>query len=369
MQLPPFLLEHWLEKYQNATPPIRFNLGSSTGPPWTFGELLALDPGFDAALRQTRLTYAPGVGSPALRNELAELSGVDADAILVTTGASEATSVLLCLAAAPGVNVVLPDAAFPAFGAVAGAWGLAVKTYGYRRDDAFRFSVERVLATVDERTRLVLVNTPHNPTGSVATRADVAALAGALAERGIPLVVDEVYHPLYHGAPVPSAAGLDNVIVVGDFSKALSLPGLRTGWIVDLDAKRRARALDAREYFTVSGSPVLEAVAAHALRHRETIFARAQKVTSANVSAFGSFVEQHRERLAWVPPRGGTVAFPWFVDRRDSRAFCTALAANGVLVVPGDCFGAPEHVRVGFGALTTGFADALLIMDRTLRAH
>jgi aspartate/methionine/tyrosine aminotransferase len=368
MQLPPFLLEHWLERFQNATPPVRYDLGASTGPPWTLRELLALDDEFAAALGTTRLAYAPARGSASLREAIAAESGTDPESVLVTTGASEAVSILLCLAAGPTRNVVLPKTAFPAFAAVAGAWGLAVRTYELSRDEGFEFSPDAVLAAVDDDTALVLMNTPHNPTGAVAPRAAVERLAAELAVRRIPLVVDEVYHPLYFGAPVPSAASIRNVIVVSDLSKALSLPGLRIGWIIDADAKRRANAFEARSYFTISGSPVTEALATSALRHGAAILARSARVTTANRAVLIQFMEEHRDALAWVPPQGGTVAFPWFVDGRDSRTYCMRLAEKGVLVVPGDCFGAPEHLRVGFGATPEGFAKALDIMASELAA-
>ena len=369
MQLPPFLLEHWFARYEHATPPIRFNLGASTGPRWTLGELLALEDGFAETLDELRMTYASSAGGRALREAIAGHTETDPESVVVTTGASEAVSILFCLAAEPGANVVLPSPAFSSFGAIANAWGLAVKTYDLRRDDGFRFSAARVLDAVDDRTALVLANTPHNPSGTVIPRAEIETLADRLEARGIPLVVDEVYHPVYFGTPAASASGIGNVIIVGDMSKALSLPGLRTGWIVDADAERRARALDARGYFTVSGSPLLEAIAAHALRHRETVLARSRAVAGRNLTALTTLIERHHDVLHWVPPQGGTIAFPWFVDGRDSRGFCTALAADGVLIVPGECFYAPEHVRIGFGAEADGFAEALSIMSRALEAN
>ncbi len=369
MKLPPFSLEHWLAGYEHATPPIRFNLGSSTGPPWTLAELLALDGGFASQLGETRVGYAPAAGHPALRREIAALTGSDPESVIVTTGASEAMSILFCLSAEPGSNVVLPNAAFPAFGAVAKAWGHEVRTYALRRDDEFRLSTQRVLDIVDNKTGLVLINTPHNPTGSVATRSQIETLARDLRTRDIPLVVDQVYHPLYFGTAPSPINDIDNVIVVGDMSKALSLPGLRTGWIIDTNAERRSRAIDARGYFTVSGSPVLEAIAAHVLRHRDVVFARLNAVTSANLASLSRCIDEHDELLAWVRPQGGTIAFPWFTDGRNTRAFCTEIASAGVLIVPGDCFGAPEHMRIGFGAQADGFADALDIMSQVLRTQ
>jgi aspartate/methionine/tyrosine aminotransferase len=225
-----------------------------------------------------------------------------------------------------------------------------------------------VLTAVDGETVLALVNTPHNPTGAIMSPDQIATLAAALAERRVPLVVDEVYHPLYFGAERPSAAAVDNVLVMGDMSKALSLAGLRMGWIVDADPERRKKLIDARSYFTISGSPVLEALAIHALRYREALLARLQAVAEENLAELSGLMRRADDMLAWVKPAGGTVAFPWFRDGRDSRPFCEALAARGVLVAPGDCFAMPDHMRVGFAVLKRDeFAEALSIFERTLR--
>ena len=155
------------------------------------------------------------------------------------------------------------------------------------------------------------------------------------------MIVDEVYHPLYFGEAVPSAAGIDNVIVMSDMSKALSLAGLRMGWIIDADPERRKRIIDARSYFTICSSPILETIALHALRNRAQLLAKLTAVASRNLTALSGFMQSFAGTFSWVPPAGGTVVFPWFSDGRDSRPFCQALAAKGVLIAPGDCFARP----------------------------
>jgi aspartate/methionine/tyrosine aminotransferase len=150
-----------------------------------------------------------------------------------------------------------------------------------------------------------------------------------------------------------------NTVVVGDLSKALSLSGLRIGWLIDRDAHRREQLINLRSYFTVSGSPITEAIAVHALTHRDAILARLEEVTRMNLARLDEFMNTHRSTLGWVRPCGGTVAFPWRLDGRDARPMCEALANNGVLVAPGDCFEAATHFRVGFGAQAGGFQQAL----------
>jgi aspartate/methionine/tyrosine aminotransferase len=366
MRVPPFKLDAWLAAHEFATPPIRFNLASSTGPLWTFGELMALGGGSAADLDLVRLSYAPPQGGKLLRERIAALHGVDPDHVLVMTGASEALLVLTCLFSEPGGSIVLPKPAYPALPVLARAWGMQVREYTLRPEHGFAQTAEGVLSVVDASTRVVFVNTPHNPTGAVMPANEQRKLAELLAARGIPLIVDEVYHPLYHSAPVASAAQLPNTIVLGDFAKALSIPGLRIGWLIDADAERRAAALDLRSYFTISNSPLTEAVGAHALAHAAKILARLQAVSQANLVLLTRFMREHRETLGWTPPAGGTTCFPWLRDGRDARALCETLAGAGVLLAPGDCFDMPAHFRLGVGALREGYAEALEVFHAVL---
>jgi aspartate/methionine/tyrosine aminotransferase len=358
MDLPPFALDHWLSAHDFAVPPIAYNLASSTGPRWSVGAICALgDAPLDLA--DTVLRYMPPEGGLALREAVAAFHGTAAESVIVTTGASEALSILLCLAARPGGNILIPDPAYPAYAAMAQAWGLDVRRYMLDREDGFAQRGDAILGAMDADTVAVIVNTPHNPSGSVMPRAAIAALAATMAERQIPLIVDEVYHPLYFGVAEASAAGLPNVVVTSDMSKALSLPGLRMGWLIEPDADRRARMIDARSYFTISGSPVLERITAHALNHSGAILDRLRAVANANLGHLEGLITGSDGRLSWVRPEGGTTAFPWLSDGRDSRPLCVALAKAGVLLAPGDCFDHPAHMRIGIAQQDQGFESAI----------
>ena len=368
MKLPPFLLDHWLAAHEFADPPIRYNLASSTGPGWTVGELLAL--GGEAARREIealKLSYAPPQGGARLRERIAALHGVDPDSVVVLTGASEALIALTCHFAADGASIVLPQPCYPAVPVLARAWGLGVRHYALDPARGFAQTAEGVLQAVDSSTRAVFVNTPHNPTGSVMSTAEQRKLAAALAERGIALIVDEVYHPLYFSGEQPSAAALPDTIVLGDFAKALSIPGLRIGWLIDRDPARRAAIIDARSYFTISGSPLTECIGALALAHSQTILGKLRTLAQANLALLARFMAAHQEQLEFTPPAGGTTCFPRLRDGRNARPLCEALARVGVLVAPGDCFDAPAHMRIGFGAQREGFAEALAVFADVLR--
>src|SRR5215468_5328322 len=159
MELPPFLLDRWIEQKHAPDSPIEYDLASSTGPVWTLRELLALSDGnVVEALLDTAISYTSATGIPALRAAIAVLEGVEPDAVQVVTGASEALLILFFLAAQPGANVVLPNPGFPANSALAQSFGITVRHYSLRAENHFRIDPDEIRRLVDRDTRLLLVN-------------------------------------------------------------------------------------------------------------------------------------------------------------------------------------------------------------------
>ncbi len=349
-----------MEQKFSADPPIEFDLASSTGPVWTMRELLALgDAGDQERLLDTKLIYTSPAGSDELRHEIAALQNVDPSEVQVMTGAAEALLLLFFLEAAPGVNVVLPNPGFPTNTALAESLGMEIRYYTLRAENQFRVDLDEVRGLVDHNTRILLVNSPHNPTGAVLSDREMESLHDFAVERGIQFVSDEVYHPVYHGEAMRSASRLPHATVLGDFSKALCLSGLRVGWIIERDAARRKRYLNGRSYFTVSNTAVSEGLATIALRHRDTIYGRARKVAAANLALLDQVFAEHGDLLHWVRPQGGMTAFPRLASGEDAREFCGRLLKRGVMIAPGDCFGMPSHFRLGFAASGARFPQAL----------
>lgn len=375
MHLPPFLLDRWIAQKSAPDSTIEYDLASSTGPVWTLRQVLELSGGNDDldALLDTNVSYTGAAGTPALRAAIAALEGVEPDAVQVVTGASEALLILFFLAAEPGANVVLPQPGFPANAALAESFGIAIRYYHLRRENQFRIDPDEIRRLVDRDTRLLLVNSPHNPTGAVLSDPEMESLADFCAGRGVQLVSDQVYHPIYHG-PIDqdmaarSAARLPHATVVSDFSKALCLSGLRIGWMVDQDARRRERYHNARNYFTITANVFGERLAVLALEHSGEIYARARQVSRQNLALLDQVFARHQDLLRWVRPPGGMTAFPWLAAGGDTREFCRDLARRGVLMVPGDCFGQPEHFRLGFAAAGERFPGALARFEEFLES-
>jgi aspartate/methionine/tyrosine aminotransferase len=347
---------------------VRYDLAASTGPAWTLKELTALfDDGEREQLNEIGLLYTPNEGTRELRSALAAMQGVDPDEIQITTGAAEALLILFFLGAEPNANVILPFPGFPPFIELPRSFGIETRLYHVRRENGFQIDPDYIKRLADSNTKLILVNSPHNPTGSVMSPESLRLLHDFALERGIRFVVDEVYHPIYHGKTPRSAAELPHATVLGDFSKAFCLSGLRIGWIVERDRQRIEQYCRARSYFTVSSTPHAEALACAAIRHRERVFQRANQVVSANLALLDHFFSAHQEVLGWIRPAGGMTGFPWLLDGAHSRGFCESLAERGVLLAPGDCFGVPDHFRVGFGATAEGFQTALDTMGQFIR--
>jgi aspartate/methionine/tyrosine aminotransferase len=360
VELPPFLLDRWIEQKHSADPPIEFDLASSTGPVWTLRELLTLSGENELeALLDTRVSYTSADGTLALRTAIAALEEVEADEVQVVTGAAEALLILLFLAAEPGANVVLPKPGFPANAALAESFGIAIRYYTLRAENGFRVEIDEIRQLVDGDTRLLLVNSPQNPTGAVLNDEEMQSLHDFCLEHGIRFVSDEVYHPIYHGPETRSAARLQHATVISDFSKALCLSGLRVGWIIDHDPLRRERYRNARNYFTITGNVIGERLAVLALTHSKDIYTRARHVAQVNLALLDQLFAQHDGFLHWLRPCGGMTAFPWLANGADTRDFCRRLAKRGVLIVPGDCFGQPSHFRLGFAASGDRFPLAL----------
>jgi aspartate/methionine/tyrosine aminotransferase len=357
MRLKPFLLDAWLDQYEHD---IEFNLAASTGPTWTVNDILALsDDETRHRFLNHNLVYSRPAGADSLREAIAEMQGVPVDAVQIVTGASEALVALMWLAAEPGANVIIPLPGFTTFSALPESLGLETRFYHVSRENGFRIDPDEIKGLTDSKTKLILVNSPHSPTGATIGDGAMEDLHDFADERGIQLVSDEVYHPIYHGRATKSAARLPHATVIGDLSKAFSIAGVRTGWIIEHNARRRQEYWTARAYFSISNTTTGEILSEIAIRKRDVVLGKAQAAATGNLKLLDRFMADHSDVLGWIRPQGGMTVFPWLVSGEDARPFCQSAAERGILLVPGDCFDTPAHFRLGFAAAGANFSRAL----------
>jgi aspartate/methionine/tyrosine aminotransferase len=357
VQLKPFLLDAWLDQYEHD---IEFNLAASTGPTWTVNDILALaDDETRYRFLNHNLVYSRPAGADSLREAIAEMQRVPVEAVQIFTGASEALVALMWLAAEPGANVIIPLPGYAPFSALPQSLGLETRFYRLRRENGFRIDPGEIKRLADSKTKLILVNSPHHPTGATIGDGEMEALHDFTAERRIQLVSEEVFHPIYHGRPTKSAARLPHATVISDLSKAFSIPGVRTGWMIEHDAQRRQQYWTARAYFSICNTTTGEILSEIAIRKRDVVLGKTQEVATRNLKLLDRFMADYRDVLSWIRPQGGMTAFPWLLSGENARPFCQAATERGILLAPGDCFDAPSHFRLGFAAAGDNFSKAL----------
>ena len=305
-----------------------------------------------AALRAGHNQYAPLPGVPALRVAIADHQrrryGLEHDPdteVQVCFGATETITAALLGLCDPGDEVVALDPFYDSYragAALAGARLVGVPLH----PPAWRFDPADLAAAVSERTRVLLLNTPHNPTGRVLDRSELEAIAAVCRERDLIAISDEVYeHLVYDGEHVPLATlpGMaERTLTVSSIGKTFSVTGWKTGWACG-PAELVAAVRGAKQFMTFAGGTPLQHAAAVALGIAEEHGARLAAALKAK-----------RDRLCTGLERAGfdvlRPAATYFVNvdvGEDAVAFCRELPERaGVVGIPTAVFsGDPERVR------------------------
>ena len=361
MQIPDFALERYFARWEFA---VQHLLCASDVEGWRMADLLALADD-ETRLRwdELRLGYAESMGDPRLRAGIAGLyAGLEADDTLVFSGAEEAIFCLLNTLLGPGDHAIVTWPGYQSLYEVARAAGAQVTMHELHEADGWTLDVDRLIAAFRPSTRVVLVNSPHNPTGMLPSPEAWQALGEACREARVRLVADEVYRFLEHDgrAPLPAGADMDPTFVsIGVLSKSFALAGLRIGWLASRDRDLLARCAAFKDYTTICAAAPSELLGLVALRAREAVLARSRAIVGPNLDRFDAFLAQRPGFASWVRPAAGSVGFPRLAADLDADRFAADLVqAEGVLLLPGSAFGHPgNHVRVGLGRLD--FAVAL----------
>lgn len=367
--LPPALLESWMRDYYFRA---EVDIGSSGVEDFSFAELRALLGIECAELDRIVFRDSETLGGRELREALARRwTGGDAERVMVTHGSSEANFLLMTALLRPGDEVVVLDPCYQQLYAVAEAIGCRIRHWPLRLEDGWRVDLDALGELLTPRTRMVVVNLPHNPTGASVSPAEQRELIAAVAAAGAWLVWDGAFAELtYDHPPLPDpSVQYERAISMGTLSKGYGLPGLRVGWcLASPDVLRRLVCV--RDYVTLHLSPLVELVARRVIEEADRIVAPRIELARRNRRRVAAWVEEHREWVRWVPPAGGVCAFPSFPPIPDTEAFCRALAEeHGVLLVPGECFGRPGHVRLGFGRDTAVLEEGLARLSSGLGRH
>jgi aspartate/methionine/tyrosine aminotransferase len=366
--LEPFALERWMTTKETR---VGHDIAESGILPLSVDQLLAFEPPDERERILTRLLemplgYAEARGSEALRAALAATyRDVSPDAILVTTGAIEANFLLFATLLRPGDHVVAVFPAYQQLYSVPAALGCEVSHWEVRAaaDGGFWFDLDEVERLVNARTRLIVVNTPHNPTGALLSAEDIKRLYGVAERTGAVLLCDEAYRwlDIPGGEPLaPPARDLGpGAISVGTFSKPFGLPGLRVGWLA-ATPEIAAACWATRDYVSLSPAKLSDALALLALKHREQIVERNHRIVATNLEIANRWFAEHDPLVSWTPPRAGLLALMRYALDVPSLDLANRLAEEqGVMLAPGSAFGYEGHLRLGIGQDPEIFAEGL----------
>jgi aspartate/methionine/tyrosine aminotransferase len=352
LKIAEFALERFFARWEFEATHL---LCASDVEPVPMAELLALASSEDRA-RWEHLTlgYTESPGLPELRATISELyEDLEPDDIYTFAGAEEAIFVAMHTLLGPGDHAVVVWPGYQALYEVARSAGAQVTLVALRHDDGWALDLGEVAAAVQSgRTKLVVANFPHSPTGALPTPDEVRALAEIANRAGAVLFLDEVYRFLEYDERdrVPAGAELGG-ISLGVMSKAFGLAGLRIGWLASRDRELLARCARLKDYTTICNSAPSEVLALIAMRSRGALLDRARSIVATNLELVDGAIAAS-DRLEWVRPRAGSVGFPRFTDpTMDVDRFAEELVKEtGVLILPGSQFQHPgTHFRVGLG--------------------
>jgi aspartate/methionine/tyrosine aminotransferase len=340
-------------------------------------ELIALaDTETRALWKGLRLGYSESTGHPLLRAEIAgTYDSIEPEDVLTFAGAEEAIFCLMNVAVDPGDHVIVTWPGYQSLYEVARAAGAEITLHGLHESDGWAVDLERLRSEIRPTTKLIVVNSPHSPTGMMLDRTTYDGIIEIAQEGDIRLVMDEVYRGLEFDETDRLAAGADALpggISIGVMSKAYAMAGLRIGWVATQDRDLLARLAAFKDYTTICSSAPSEILAIIALRARDRVVERSRGIIAANLELVDGFFEDYLDRFTWIRPSAGSVGFPRLtVPGVEIDDWVAELAkSESVLLLPGSVFGyAGNHFRLGFGRtdLPEALARVEKFASRTLR--
>ena len=310
--------------------------------------------------------YTMNLGFPELRQAICKKFknenhfSVKPDEVIVTSGASEALHLALQALVNDGDDVLIPDPGFVSYAPLAKMAG--GKCVGVPLGKDLTLTPEAVNESITPRTRVLIINSPSNPTGTVETKQEIKALAEIAEDNDITIISDEVYeHFIYEGEHVSPAHFTDNVITINAVSKTYAM----TGWRIGYAAARKEyieQMLKVHQYIQACACSVSQKAAQAAIEGPQDCVTQMRESFRERRDLL---MEGFRSMgIKCIKPQGAFYAFPEVTDEDAA----TKLVKEGVIVVPGSAFGenGKGHIRISYSTSIENLKKALGIMERVL---
>lgn len=344
-----FDLERWQSTWENH---VQYNLSESGVHPLSITELLTLAEEDPAEFLALRMVYSQSDGTEPLRGAIASLyPGATPGNIVVTVGSSEANFIVCWTLIERGDRVTVVTPTYRQTWGLAHNFGATVTELPLRAEHGWEPDLGGIPRAIPADTKLVVLTNPNNPTGHVLSAAACTAIVERAHEVGAWVLADEVYQGAErNGVTTPSVwGGYDRVIAVNGLSKAYGLPGLRLGWIVSPPAFRDI-VVRRHDYTVIGPSPASDYLAQRALRVRERILTRTRGILNQNYPVLERWLRSFGDLFRWTKPECGAICFAEYRHPLSALQLVERVRAeHDILLVPGDHFGFPHYLRLGYG--------------------
>ena len=349
MNIEIFKMERMQSTWENV---VDYNLSESGVHPLNLKELLT--PAELEDLTGIEIGYTQTNGTVGLREQIARLyPGIGLEQILATAGSSEANFLLMWSLIEPGDEVLFELPNYMQMWGLLRAFGARVKPFSLRESLGWQPDLDEMGRLVTEKTKLIVLTNPNNPTGSVLSPESMKGIVDLAARHGAWILADEVYQGAeLSGVRTPSFWGAyDKVLVVNGLSKAYGLPGLRIGWIIGPEEVIK-KTWPYHDYTTISPSALSDRLASIALApgNRDRILQRTQGILNANFPVLEDWLRRQENLFEFRPPAAGAICFARYKLDTGSTALVERLIREkSVLLVPGDHFEMDGYLRFGYG--------------------
>ncbi|MEC9489677.1 MAG: aminotransferase [Halanaerobiales bacterium] len=370
MKIAPFKVEEWMNEYEMDA---EYNIAETCVESLTVEELLNFSDDPEARLEEIKklqLTYGDIKGSAAFKKGVSSLyKTVKPEYVLPSHGAIGANFLLLYSLIEAGDEVVSVFPTYQQLYSIPESFGAEVKRLDLKYEDGFLPDLEKLKSLVSQKTKLIAINNPNNPSGVVIKRELLEEIVEIARAADAYILADEVYRGFNLEADIPSIADLyQKGISVGSMSKVFSLAGLRMGWIAGPEEIIELCQLH-RDYTTISNGMIADYLSTIALEHKDKIIKRNLAKVKKQLQILDDWV-QSQQLIEYVKPNGGTTAFLKYKLDLGSETFAKKLfKEKGVLVVPGIAFGREGFLRIGFAGSKPELKKGLSLLEEFLEEN
>lgn len=309
-----------------------------------------------------------GEGYAPLKEAIATKYDVTPDNVVTSQGTSMANFLAMATIIERGDEVLIEQPAYDPLLSALGYLGAGIKRFARRFEDGYRIDSDELKRLITPRTRLIVITSPHNPSGVAVDQETIKQIGELALETGARVLVDEVYRDiLFEDAPPVAATLGPQFITTSSLTKSYGLSGLRCGWILcEPKLAERMRRLD--DLFGAVGSMPSDTLSVAAFRNLSLLEARTRAMIEPSTELVHQFLRENEDVLECVVPPRSMIVFPRLKKSDDSQRLHDLLRQFDTSIVPGKFFEAPRHFRLGFAVKTEDVAAGLQNLSKALRS-